>query len=54
MPGTTFGAYLNYVDPDLSAADAHTLYYGAPLYAQLKTIKAAVDPGNVFANPQSI
>jgi FAD/FMN-containing dehydrogenase len=54
MPGTTFGAYLNYVDPDLSAADAHNLYYGASLYAKLKTIKLAVDPGNVFANPQSI
>jgi hypothetical protein len=54
MPGTQFGGYLNYVDPDLSAADAHNLYYGASLYATLKTIKTAVDPGNVFSNPQSI
>ena len=54
MPGTQFGAYLNYVDPGLSATDAHNLYYGSSLYAKLKTIKTTVDPGNVFANPQSI
>jgi hypothetical protein len=54
MPTTNFGAYLNYVDPSLTAQQAHTLYYGDALYAKLKTVKTAVDPGNVFANPQSI
>lgn len=54
MPGTAFGAYQNYVDPSLSASQAHQLYYGDALYSKLKTIKTAVDPQNVFSNPQSL
>jgi Berberine and berberine like len=54
MPNTNFSAYLNYVDPALSADEAHALYYGSALYGQLATLKAQVDPQNVFANPQSI
>jgi hypothetical protein len=54
MPNVDFGAYLNYVDPSLSPDQAHTLYYGSTLYGQLATLKAQVDPQNVFANPQSI
>ena len=54
MPDTTFGAYLNYVDPSLTAAQAHNLYYGADTYAKLLAIKQVVDPGQVFWNPQSI
>jgi hypothetical protein len=54
MPTTAFGAYLNYVDPSLSADQAHSLYYGSSLYGQLKMIKLQVDPTNLFANPQSI
>ena len=54
MPGVDFGAYLNYVDPSLSPADAHTLYYGADTYAKLLGIKNQVDPGDVFWNPQSV
>ena len=54
MPDTEFPAYLNYVDPSLTAAQAHDLYYGATTYAKLLSIKEVVDPGNVFSNPQSI
>lgn len=54
MPGTAFPAYLNYVDPSLTAAQAHDLYYGSTTYAKLLGIKHVVDPGNVFSNPQSI
>ena len=54
MPNTTFGAYLNYVDPSLTAAQAHELYYGSVTYDKLLGIKKVVDPLNVFSNPQSI
>ncbi|KAI9829218.1 MAG: hypothetical protein M1826_005813 [Phylliscum demangeonii] len=30
--GAGYDAYLNYVDPDLTAAEAHRLYYGPALY----------------------
>ncbi|KAL8740499.1 MAG: hypothetical protein Q9190_006809, partial [Brigantiaea leucoxantha] len=53
-PGTDFLAYNNYVDPLLSAAEAHTLYYGEETYERLLTIKEAVDPERVFWNPQAI
>ncbi|KAF2669033.1 FAD-binding domain-containing protein [Microthyrium microscopicum] len=48
------GAYLNYVDPTLTAQQAHDLYYGSAVYSQLKTLKTKYDPNNIFANPQSI
>lgn len=48
------GAYLNYVDPSLTAQQAHDLYYGSEVYSRLKTLKDQHDPNNVFANPQSI
>ena len=54
MPGTSFGAYLNYVDPSLTAAEAHAVYYGEETYEKLVGIKQMVDPGDVFWNPQSI
>jgi hypothetical protein len=54
MPSVDFGAYINYVDPALSADQAHALYYGSTLYGKLATLKAQVDPQDVFANPQSI
>lgn len=54
MPNVKFAAYLNYVDPSLSATDAHRLYYGDSLYQKLLGIKRVVDPGNVFWNPQAI
>lgn len=54
QPQTQFGAYLNYVDPSYDAATAHKLYYGDALYARLLALKKAVDPKNVFWNPQSI
>ncbi|GME28156.1 Glucooligosaccharide oxidase [Neofusicoccum parvum] len=54
MPNANFGAYLNYVDPSLSAADAHEVYYGDSLYQKLAGIKTSVDPKSVFWNPQAI
>lgn len=54
MPNTDFTAYLNYVDPSLSAAEAHDLYYGDSVYPRLASIKSQVDPQNVFWNPQAI
>ncbi|KAF2088002.1 Glucooligosaccharide oxidase [Saccharata proteae CBS 121410] len=54
MPGAGFGAYLNYVDPSLSASEAHELYYGEELYERLKELKGRVDPQGVFWNPQAV
>lgn len=54
MPQTVFGAYLNYVDPSLTPAEAHTLYYDAATYSKLASIKNEVDPEKVFWNPQSV
>jgi hypothetical protein len=54
QPQTTFGAYLNYVDPSYDAATAHRLYYGDALYTRLAALKKKVDPKSVFWNPQAI
>lgn len=54
QPQTSFGAYLNYVDPSLSPEIAHELYYGSDLYSRLLAIKKEVDPSDVFWNPQAI
>jgi hypothetical protein len=54
QPQTEFGAYLNYVDPSLSAYEAHQLYYGEELYARLLALKRSVDPKGVFWNPHAI
>ena len=54
QPQTSFGAYLNYVDPSYDAATAHKLYYGDAVYTRLAALKKKIDPDNVFWNPQSI
>jgi len=54
QPGGDFTAYLNYVDPDLSATTAAEVYYGTQTYEKLLGIKTAVDPGALFWNPQAI
>ncbi|KAF7970902.1 hypothetical protein HWV62_22664 [Athelia sp. TMB] len=54
MPATRFGAYNCYVDPALTAAQAHTQYYGSATTGRLNSIKAAVDPTHVFSFPQAI
>ena len=54
MPDTDFPAYLNYVDPSLTAEQAHDLYYSPETYDRLLGIKKVVDPRNVFSNPQSV
>ncbi|KAH7411791.1 hypothetical protein DE146DRAFT_254643 [Phaeosphaeria sp. MPI-PUGE-AT-0046c] len=54
QPQTSFGAYLNYVDPTYDAATAHKLYYGEEVYAKLAALKKEVDPKSVFWHPQAI
>ncbi|KAJ6547857.1 hypothetical protein B0H10DRAFT_1313861 [Mycena sp. CBHHK59/15] len=51
MPGVQFGAYAGYVDPKLP--DGPQEYWGTNL-PRLQAIKATVDPGDVFHNPQSV
>ncbi|KAK3350342.1 hypothetical protein B0T25DRAFT_592249 [Lasiosphaeria hispida] len=48
------GAYLNYVDPTYTRAEAYSLYYGVELYGRLVALKKTLDPSNLFSNPQSI
>ncbi|KAK7727200.1 hypothetical protein SLS63_007251 [Diaporthe eres] len=52
--GVEYGAYINYADPTLGAEEANRLYYGDAIVSRLKGLKAVLDPGNVFAHPQSI
>ncbi|KAE9373757.1 Glucooligosaccharide oxidase [Stipitochalara longipes BDJ] len=54
QPDGDFTAYLNYVDPDLSATTAAQLYYGTETYDKLVGIKTNVDPNFLFWNPQAI
>lgn len=51
QPDGDFGAYLNYVDPGLTARKAAALYYGPETYGRLLKIKKQVDPNFVFWNP---
>ncbi|KAF7309509.1 Reticuline oxidase [Mycena indigotica] len=50
LPGLT-GAYAGYVDPRLT--DGQQQYWGTNL-PRLQTIKAIIDPDDVFHNPQSV
>lgn len=50
-PGADFGAYPGYVDPYLD--DPQRAYWGTNL-PKLRTIKADIDPHDVFHNPQSV
>jgi hypothetical protein len=50
-PGVDFGAYPGYVDPQL--IDPQSAYWGSNL-PKLQTIKADIDPLDVFHNPQSV
>jgi len=50
-PSVTDAAYPGYVDPRLT--DGPEAYWGSNL-AQLKSIKAELDPTDVFHNPQSV
>ncbi|MCJ1250886.1 hypothetical protein MMC30_008114 [Trapelia coarctata] len=44
----------SYADPSLNCSRAHDLYYGPEKTAKLQRIKKAVDPQNLFWNPQGI
>ncbi|KAJ7483147.1 hypothetical protein FB451DRAFT_1393288 [Mycena latifolia] len=50
MPGVPFGAYAGYVE---CLPDGQQEYWGTNL-PRLPNIKAAIDPGDVFHNPQSV
>lgn len=50
-PDAHFGAYAGYVDPALQ--DGQSSYWG-PNLPRLERIKRAVDPDDVFHNPQSV
>ncbi|KAL8874921.1 MAG: hypothetical protein Q9198_006653 [Flavoplaca austrocitrina] len=52
--GMGYKGYLNYVDPELSAKEAHETYYGKEDYERLVRIKKVVDPEAVFWNPQAV
>ncbi|KAL8660713.1 MAG: hypothetical protein Q9202_006293 [Teloschistes flavicans] len=54
QPGTVFPGYANYVDPSLTAAQAHAAYFDEATYGRLLGIKGQVDPGKVFWNPQAV
>lgn len=54
QPDGDFSGYPNYVDPELTAIEAATLYYGPKTYNKLLRIKREVDPDFVFWNPQAI
>jgi hypothetical protein len=51
--GWSFGGYNNYVDPELSADQAHQFYFGSN-YARLQSVKQQVDPNSVFSYPQAV
>jgi FAD/FMN-containing dehydrogenase len=52
LPDHDEGAYAGYVDPALGKNSAN-LYWGGNV-ERLENIKAAIDPDDVFSNPQSI
>jgi len=51
MQGHHMGAYAGYVDPELQ--NAQTEYWGSN-YPKLQRIKKAIDPQDIFHNPQSV
>ncbi|TVY39329.1 Berberine bridge enzyme-like [Lachnellula subtilissima] len=54
QPEGKFTAYVNYVDPDLSAQRAAREYYGAATYNRLLALKRVLDPDFVFWHPQAV
>ncbi|KAH8706325.1 hypothetical protein BGZ61DRAFT_531529 [Ilyonectria robusta] len=53
MAAGEWGMYANYLDTELDSETAQKLYWGDNL-PRLRQIKAAVDPGDVFWNPQGV
>jgi hypothetical protein len=51
MPNTVFGSYPGYVDPELP--NGQVSYWG-PNLSKLEHIKRAIDPKDIFHNPQSV
>jgi hypothetical protein len=53
LQGHKLGAYAGYVDPALALADAQEAYWNGNL-PQLRRIKKAIDPKDIFHNLQSV
>lgn len=53
MGDDDWGMYANYLDSQLDGETAQKLYWGDNL-GRLKSIKAEVDPDDVFWNPQGV
>ena len=53
MADKEWGMYANFIDTELDGEMAQRLYYRDNL-PRLRAIKAQLDPGNVFWNPQGI
>ena len=54
MPNVEWPSYINYIDSQLTAAEAHAVYFGNETYSRLLSIKNEVDPTRVFWNPQAV
>lgn len=48
-----FAAYVNYVDPELSAEETKSQYWGSQ-YPRLSKLKAKYDPNQLLNSPQGI
>lgn len=53
MEDGDWGRYANYIDSELSREEAQVQYWSTNL-PRLQSIKAELDPTEVFSNPQSI
>ena len=53
VPAEELGMYANYADSSLTPEQAHQAYWGDN-YVRLSELKAALDPGKVFLNPQGV
>jgi hypothetical protein len=53
LTSSDWGMYINYADSNLNRTEAQQAYWGSSL-PRLQSIKAAVDPSELFYYPQSV